>query len=213
MAHGENNSSLFTGMPEEAERAIIKTCSTLLRSSTGKKPRGWLGPALTETDNTLDLLAEAGIDYVADWCNDEQPYAMRTRKGSIVAMPYTLEIGDIPVFLQHGGSGEDFERMIVDQFDTMYEEGAQTAARPFDRIASLPDRTSVPRALPGARAGAYPQARRSLDHDRQRDHRLVQVKVVVIDEASTLLFWLSRTSDCARRAAGANREELRCGTT
>ena len=48
---------------------------------------------------------------------------MKTRNGSIVAMPYTLEIGDIPVFLQHGGSGEDFERMIVDQFDTLYEDG------------------------------------------------------------------------------------------
>jgi peptidoglycan/xylan/chitin deacetylase (PgdA/CDA1 family) len=50
---------------------------------------------------------------------------MKTRKGSIVAIPYTLEIGDIPVFLQHGGSGDDFQRMIVDQFDTMYEEGGK----------------------------------------------------------------------------------------
>jgi hypothetical protein len=48
---------------------------------------------------------------------------MTTRTGSIVALPYTLELGDIPVFLQHGGSGEDFERMIIDQFNTMYEEG------------------------------------------------------------------------------------------
>ena len=70
------------------------------------------------------MLAEAGIDYVADWCNDEQPYSMKTRKGPIVAMPYTLEIGDIPVFLMHGGTGEDFYRMIVDQFDTLYEDGA-----------------------------------------------------------------------------------------
>jgi peptidoglycan/xylan/chitin deacetylase (PgdA/CDA1 family) len=51
---------------------------------------------------------------------------MTTRNGPIVAMPYTLEIGDIPVFLFHGGSGEDFERMIVDQFDMLYEEGATT---------------------------------------------------------------------------------------
>jgi allantoinase len=123
IAHGENNSSLFTGMPEDAEKGVIRDVLDTIARATGKKSRGWLGPALTETDNTLDLLAEAGIDYVADWCNDEQPYTMKTRKGSIVALPYTLEIGDIPVFLQHGGSGEDFERMIVDQFDTMYEEG------------------------------------------------------------------------------------------
>ena len=125
MAHGENNSSLFTGMPEDAERSIIKHVLDTIERGTGTKARGWLGPALTETDNTLDLLAEAGIEYVADWCNDEQPYTMKTRKGSIVALPYTLEIGDIPVFLQHGGSGEDFQRMIVDQFDTMYEEGGK----------------------------------------------------------------------------------------
>jgi peptidoglycan/xylan/chitin deacetylase (PgdA/CDA1 family) len=123
VAHGQNNSSLHTSMPEETERGIIKNVLETIARSTGHKPRGWLGPALTETDNTLDLLAEAGIDYVADWCNDEQPYAMTTRTGSIVALPYTLELGDIPVFLQRGGSGEDFERMIVDQFDTLYEEG------------------------------------------------------------------------------------------
>jgi allantoinase len=123
MAHGENNSSLFTGMPEDVERPIIKKVLDTITQSTGKKPRGWLGPALTETDNTLELLVEAGIEYVADWCNDEQPYAIKTRNGPIVAIPYTLELGDIPAFLQHGCTGEDFYRMIVDQFDTMYEDG------------------------------------------------------------------------------------------
>jgi allantoinase len=87
VAHGQNNSSLQTGMPEETERGIIKNVLDTIARSTGHKPRGWLGPALTETDNTLDLLAEAGIDYVADWCNDVQPYAMTTRTGSFVALP------------------------------------------------------------------------------------------------------------------------------
>jgi len=125
MAHGQNNSSLFTGMPEDAERQIIADVLDTIGQHTGKRARGWLGPALTETDNTLDLLAAAGIDYVADWCNDEQPYAMKTKTKPIVAIPYTLEIGDIPVFLDRGGSGEDFYRMIVDQFDVMYEEGSR----------------------------------------------------------------------------------------
>ncbi len=123
MAHGPNNSMLFTGMPEEVERPIIAGTLDVLAKCLGKRARGWLSPALTETDVTLDLLAEAGIEYVADWCNDEQPYTMKTRKGSIVALPYTLEVGDIPVFLFNGGSGQDFENMIVDQFDQMYEEG------------------------------------------------------------------------------------------
>jgi peptidoglycan/xylan/chitin deacetylase (PgdA/CDA1 family) len=125
MAHGPTNSMLFTGMPEDAERPIIAGVLDTIAQHTGKRPRGWLGPALTETDNTLDLLADAGLDYVADWCNDEQPYRMKTRSRPILAMPYTLEIGDIPVFLMHGGSGEDFYQMIVDQFDTLYEDGAR----------------------------------------------------------------------------------------
>jgi allantoinase len=66
MAHGQNNSSLHTGMPVETERGIIKDVLDTIARSTGYKPRGWLGPALIETDNTLDLLAEAGIDYAAD---------------------------------------------------------------------------------------------------------------------------------------------------
>jgi peptidoglycan/xylan/chitin deacetylase (PgdA/CDA1 family) len=125
MAHGENNSSLFTGMPPDAETKIIAGVLDTIATHTGKRARGWLGPALTETDNTLDILAAAGIDYVADWCNDEQPYAMKTKSKPIVAIPYTLEIGDIPVFLDRGGTGEDFYRVIVDAFDTLYEDGAK----------------------------------------------------------------------------------------
>jgi peptidoglycan/xylan/chitin deacetylase (PgdA/CDA1 family) len=123
MAHGETNSSMHTGMPEDVERGVIANVLGTIAKHTGRKCRGWLGPALTETDHTLDLLAEAGIDYVADWCNDEQPYAMKVKKGTMTAIPYTLEVGDIPVFLMHGGSGEDFYRMIVDQFDQMYADG------------------------------------------------------------------------------------------
>ncbi len=125
MAHGANNSGLFTGMPEEHERGAIKDVLDTIARHTGRRSRGWLGPALTETDNTLDLLAAAGIEYVADWCNDEQPYRMKTRSGSMVALPYTLELGDIPIFLNHGGTGEDFYRIAVDQFDTLYAEGAK----------------------------------------------------------------------------------------
>jgi peptidoglycan/xylan/chitin deacetylase (PgdA/CDA1 family) len=123
MAHGENNSSLLTGMPEAHERSIIEGVLKTIETHTGQSSRGWLGPALTETDNTLDLLAEAGVEYVADWCNDEQPYWMKTRSRPIVAIPYTLEIGDIPILLDRGGTGDDFYQAVVDQFDTMYEEG------------------------------------------------------------------------------------------
>jgi allantoinase len=123
VAHGPTNSMLFTGMPEDVERSIIEGVLKRIEASTGARPRGWLGPALTETNHTLDILAELGVDYVMDWANDELPYEMKTRSGSILALPYTLELGDIPIFLQQGRPGRAFYDIAVDQFDQLYEEG------------------------------------------------------------------------------------------
>lgn len=127
MAHGVSNSMLIASMSEAEEKAMIGGVLDAIESSAGSRPRGWLSPALTESHHTLDLLAELEVDYVADWCNDDQPYRMKTQSGSIVAMPYTLEVGDIPVFLERGGTGQDFYQLIVDQFDVLWEEGAETA--------------------------------------------------------------------------------------
>src|SRR5207248_2413868 len=49
----------------------------------------------------------------------------KTRSRPVIAMPYTLEIGDIPLFLERGGNGEDFYDMIVDQLDQLVVEGAK----------------------------------------------------------------------------------------
>lgn len=125
VAHGPSNSMFFTGMPEQEERPVIAATIERISQATGARPRGWLGPALTETDNTLDLLAESGIEYVMDWANDELPYEMNTKNGNILSLPYTLEVGDIPVFLGQGSSGAVFHDVIVDQFDQLYEEGSQ----------------------------------------------------------------------------------------
>lgn len=124
MGHGLNNSTLINRQDEAEERAMIAEVRDTIAKSTGRAPRGWLGPALTESHRTPDLLAEAGFDYVADWANDEQPYTMRVSSGRLTAIPYSLEINDIPAFLDRGLSGEAFSRMICDQFDVLYEDSA-----------------------------------------------------------------------------------------
>jgi allantoinase len=127
MGHGENNSSLLTDLGEDEERAIIGRVVSTIEKACGARPRGWLGPALSETYNTPDLLAEAGVEYVADWVNDEQPYPMKVRKGTLYSMPYSIEVNDIPAFLEHHLTGEEFSQLICDQFDGLYESGAQSA--------------------------------------------------------------------------------------
>ncbi|MGK9169210.1 polysaccharide deacetylase family protein [Inquilinus limosus] len=126
MGHGMTNSTLIHGQPEEEEREIIHSVVDTVGQATGARPRGWLSPALTESHRTPDLLAEAGIDYVANWVNDEQPYPMRVKSGSMLSLPYSIEINDFNAFLFQGQTGEQFARTIRDQFDVLYEEGAGT---------------------------------------------------------------------------------------
>ena len=124
MAHGSTNSVLFNDQSEEEERGIIRDIVSTISDSTGAAPKGWLSPALSESFNTPDILAENGIEYVCNWVNDEQPYAKNVRTGSLISVPYSIEINDIPAFLDRGLGAEEFYRMIVDQFDVLYEDGA-----------------------------------------------------------------------------------------
>jgi allantoinase len=112
---------------EEDPRAMIRKCVDTIRAFTGKAPRGWLGPGLTETWETPDLLSEEGIEYVADWVNDDQPYEIKTSARPLVSIPYTVELNDIPMMMiQHHESAELFNR-ARDQFDRLYEEGQESA--------------------------------------------------------------------------------------
>ena len=126
MGHGTNNSTLINKQSEAEERALIAHVVGTIEKATGAHPRGWLSPALSESHRTLDILAENKIEYVANWVNDEQPYPMRVKTGTMLSMPYSVEINDIPVFLDLKQSGETFGRMICDQFDVLYEDRAKT---------------------------------------------------------------------------------------
>lgn len=127
VAHGRNNSTWQVGMEEEAERAYIEEVASVLEGATGDRPRGWLGPALTATMSTNQVLAELGFDHVLDWANDDQPYDMNVRSGRLVSVPYASEVNDIPAFVLHHHTGAEFRQAIVDQFDMLYEEGASSA--------------------------------------------------------------------------------------
>jgi allantoinase len=124
MGHGVRQGAMHL-LPDQ--RAAVRDSIKLLRDFTGKKPKGWLGPGLTETWETLDVLAEEGIEYVSDWVNDDQPYEIRTTAGPLVSVPYTLELNDIPTMvIQHHESGYWYQR-VKDQFDRLYLEGASNA--------------------------------------------------------------------------------------
>ncbi|WP_017728756.1 polysaccharide deacetylase family protein [Halalkalibacterium ligniniphilum] len=145
LAHGKNNSILQTNMTIEEERLYLIEVVSTIKKYTGKEPKGWLGPALSETINTPDLLEELGLTYLLDWCNDEQPFKLNTKQGKMISIPYSIEINDVTMFIGTGMSGEDFYQTLVDQFEVLYEEGEKTgkvmciSLHPF--ITGLPFRS------------------------------------------------------------------------
>jgi allantoinase len=126
LAHGQNNSILEAGMSLEEERIYLKTVVETIAQATGQRPRGWLGPALTETFNTPELLAELGLTYLLDWCNDDQPFPLNVKAGRMISVPYSIEMNDVCLFVGKSLSGDAFAQMVMDQFDVLYEEGGRT---------------------------------------------------------------------------------------
>ena len=81
------------------------------------------GAGLAETWNTLDYLAEAGIRYVCDWVNDDQPYRFEIGTPPLVSLPYSVQTNDVPAYFEMKASVPEFEAMLKRQFDTLYREG------------------------------------------------------------------------------------------
>ena len=112
---------------EEDERDVIRRSIRTIKETTGRAPRGWMGPGLAETFDTPDILAEEGIEYVCDWVNDDQPYPMKVKSGSLVAIPYTVELNDIPMYLVQNHPSPEICQRSKDYFDTLYEESEEGA--------------------------------------------------------------------------------------
>ena len=110
-------------LDDQAE--AIENTVDAIKSFTGKPPRGWESPGLTETMQTLDLLAAAGIEYVADWVLDDQPVVLQSTNGPVVSVPYTVETNDITMMALQQHTAEEFVKRGKDQFDQLYKESAE----------------------------------------------------------------------------------------
>jgi allantoinase len=120
MAHGVTNSLGNHDFEPDDERQMIEASVSEIGRFQSKPPRGWLAPGLSETLYSLDFLRAAGIDYVCDWINDDQPYRMRN---GLYSMPYTIELNDRPLFREPWIAPHEYARMICDSFDVLYREG------------------------------------------------------------------------------------------
>ena len=125
VGHGRSNAERQGTLGEDQERALIHDATARMLKEERRAPAGWLGPWISQSRVTPDLLHEAGYTYLLDWCMDDQPVWFQTRKGRILSVPYPQELNDIPMIVGRKIDGSTFADMIVDNFDEMLEESAR----------------------------------------------------------------------------------------
>ncbi len=122
LGHGITNSEDLDELDEDEAAEAVRLSLEVIRSTTQRPVRGWLGTGLAERDGTLASLKQCDVEYVCEWgLSDDQPF---TLNNGIVAMPYSLELNDRRYF-SGGGTGAGFLQGICDAFDVLYDEGAE----------------------------------------------------------------------------------------
>lgn len=121
LAHGQTNSILHTGLAVDEERRILTSIADDIADATGRRPLGWMGPGLTETAHTPELLAELGFHYVLDWTNDDQPYPLTVP--GMLSVPYSVELNDLLIFGK-GFTGGEFVQIVIDQYEQLHADSA-----------------------------------------------------------------------------------------
>ena len=124
MGHGYTQRNM---QAVENEREDIRKTTEAIRAFTGRAPRGWLGPGLTETWETPDILAEQGYEYVSDWVLDDQPVWLKTKSRPLVSVPYTQECNDVAMMLIQHHKASEYADRAIDQFDQLYADSKDSA--------------------------------------------------------------------------------------
>lgn len=130
LCHGwDMDTPHFGGMDRDAEAEIIARSLGVLREASGQAVRGWLSPGKSQSGNTPALLAEHGIEYMGDWINDDMPFAFRTPRGEITAMPLSTELEDRFIIMANGHSETEYADQIMDACDFLLAEAREEGGR------------------------------------------------------------------------------------
>jgi allantoinase len=143
MGHGMTNSIHPAAQSLQEEADAITRTKTIIEQY-GRNMKGWLGPGLSESPATLDLLKDAGVEYVADWVNDDLPYRMNN---GLYSIPYSMHLNDFPLIHDSNIGNAEFLTRIRESFDVLFAEGAKSgrvlgiALHPF--LIGMPSRIRI----------------------------------------------------------------------
>jgi peptidoglycan/xylan/chitin deacetylase (PgdA/CDA1 family) len=111
-AHGWSQHIIPSYQSAEEEARDLARCLAILEKAAGHRPMGWLSPRCTPSPRTSELLAKSGFDWHADFFDSDLPYRHATPAGAITAVPFTMEVNDMPLYVRYGSEPEAFTRIL-----------------------------------------------------------------------------------------------------
>jgi hypothetical protein len=111
-AHGWGQNIIPSYQTAEEETRDLERCTTAIAQAAGQRPTGWLSPRCTPSSRTSELLAKSGFDWHADFFDSDLPYRHSTAGGTIAAVPFTMEVNDMPLYVRYGAEPEAFTRIF-----------------------------------------------------------------------------------------------------
>ena len=148
VAHSTDmNGTIASGLDVAVERERILSSLDILEKVSGVRPRGWHSIAHSQSFATPRLLAEAGVDYMCDWVNDELPYRFDSGGGELINLPMSHELSDRQILVNQQHSIDSYAEQIIDAFDLLEREsrmhgGRMLALNLTPYIVALPYRIS-----------------------------------------------------------------------
>ena len=112
-AHGWSQGTLPAYLTPEQEAADIARCVAVIRQTAGSAPAGWLSPRCTPSPHTSALLAEHGFRFHAEMFDADLPYVIQTPSGSLIGVPFTMEVNDMPLYVRYGNEPDAFARTLT----------------------------------------------------------------------------------------------------
>ena len=111
-AHGWGQNIIPSYQTAEEEAHDLARCVTAIAQGTGQPPSGWLSPRCTPSSRTSELLAKSGFGWHADFFDSDLPYRHSTPGGTLAAVPFTMEVNDMPLYVRYGAEPEAFTRVL-----------------------------------------------------------------------------------------------------
>lgn len=147
-AHGVKHESPDSLTLEE-ERLVLQASIDAIERVAGTRPSGYRAPSWAVSDDTMNLVVEAGFAYSSNLMDADRPY-VHPDSGGLVELPVSWVLDDAPYFWfdeqswnKKIHSAAEVEAIWMEAFDAIYNQRGYFGLTMHPQIIGRPGRLAM----------------------------------------------------------------------